>query len=142
MQNERWQVISELDDGHVADLVALYAVQWWSAGRDADGVRRMLAHSPMVIGVVEGDSGRLVAFCRALSDGVYRACIYDVMVDETHQNEGLGRLLMDQLTSHPMIKGVQRVELVCYPDIAPFYEKWGFAEVPPDWVMMVLGARP
>ncbi|MDH5527402.1 MAG: GNAT family N-acetyltransferase [Nitrospirota bacterium] len=137
MQEAHWQEVAELDAAHVTQLTALYARQWWSAARSEPDVRRMLAQTPVVIGMVAPDTGRLAAFCRALSDGVYRATVYDVIVDEAFQGTGLGRRLMDALLAHPLMKDVQRVELVCHPELVPFYETWGFGTIPPDWHMLI-----
>ena len=108
-------------------------MQWWSRGRTPDRVRRMLQHSDVVVAVVEPDSGVLQAFCRALSDGEFRAVVYDVIVHPDHQGEGLGTQLLDALCAHPLIGGVDRVELFCLPELVPYYTRWGFAPVPPGW---------
>jgi ribosomal protein S18 acetylase RimI-like enzyme len=120
-------VVDRLSESQTDDLVALYQKEWWSKGRTLAEVKRMLEGCDIVIGLTDEDSGRLVGFARVISDGVYRASIYDVIVAEELRGQDLGRRLMDTLISHPRLTEVQSVELFCLPEMKPFYEKWGFA---------------
>jgi GNAT superfamily N-acetyltransferase len=116
--------------------------QWWSRQRTVEGINTMLAASSAVVGLIDDDDdgdGTLVAFGRALSDGIYRATIYDLMVDEGYQGSGLGRQLMDSILIHPALAKVARIELACLPELVPFYEKWGLEVVPLEWKQMVKG---
>lgn len=137
-----WRVAHALTPRQVGALCDLYRRQWWSGGRTPAGVRRMLARSPVVVALVDAESGAIGGFCRALSDGVYRAAVYDVMVAEDQQGAGLGKVLLDALMDHPLMAGVERVELVCHPELVPFYEKWGFRETPDDWRTLVRTRTP
>lgn len=132
-----WEVITSFSDAHVDQLCTLYNRQWWSPGRTSAGIRKMLDRSDVAIGLLDPDNGELAGFCRALSDGIYRAVIYDVMVAEAYQKRGLGRALMDVISAHPQIREVDRAELVCLPHLVPFYEKWGFEAAPGDWHAMI-----
>lgn len=103
-----------------------------------EGIMTMLSASAAVVGLIDKD-GTLIAFCRALSDGIYRATIYDVMVAEDQQKTGLGDKLIDTLLAHPALKDVARIELACLPELVPFYQKWGLEVVPEEWKQMVKG---
>ena len=98
----------------------------------------MLSASAAVVGLTD-KNGTLIGFCRALSDGIYRATIYDVIVDEGYQGSGLGKKLMDTILIHPALVNTARIELACLPELVPFYEKWGLEVVPPEWKQMVKG---
>jgi GNAT superfamily N-acetyltransferase len=108
------------------DLMALLRSAWWSATRTPEDVRRLIAGPSLFFFAAERASGRLVAMARALTDGVYKAMVFDVIVLPEHQGAGLGRLVMEELLGHPAVRGAQHVELYCLPDLEPFYERWGF----------------
>ncbi len=48
----------------------------------------MLQNSTFVFGIVKDN--KLVAFCRVLSDFVYKAIIFDVIVDKNYRGESIG----------------------------------------------------
>ena len=121
------RVVEVLDEGQVRQLHSLYQGEWWSAGRTLEEVRTMLAHSDVVVGLCAADTGRLLAFARVLTDGVFKALIFDVIVDRAHRSEGLGHELMDQILGHPALSVVHHFELSCLPELEPFYERWGFS---------------
>lgn len=120
-------LIHQLSDSQIADLHQLYQTTWWSKGRELADIRRMLAHSDHLFGLCEPTTERLVAFARVLSDSVYRALIFDVIVDEAFRGQGLGRQLMDAVVSDPALQGLERLSLICTPEMVPFYEQWGFS---------------
>ena len=129
------RVIHELSERQIHELVDLYQNEWWSNGRTHADVRRMLDGTSVVIALVaEGD--QVVAFSRVLTDGVYWALIFDVIVHPEYRGEGLGRLLLDAIMDHPKVCNVRSVALCCRPELTDFYEKWGFAIEPPDVVWM------
>jgi GNAT superfamily N-acetyltransferase len=111
----------------VDQLLQLYRGEWWSRRRSAADVRRILEGSNAVVAVVETDTGALAAFARVLTDGVYLALILDVIVAPRHRERGVGRLLMDSVLGLPALRHVVSVELVCQPELVPFYAKWGFS---------------
>jgi predicted GNAT family N-acyltransferase len=123
----RYRLIERLEDSHVRELVALYQNEWWSKARKLDDVRSMLAHSDLVFGLVETSSNRLVGFARVLTDRVYRATLFDVIVAGDSRGNELGKLLMDAVTTHPDLATIESLELHCLPELEPFYAKWGFA---------------
>jgi len=126
-----FRCIHRLEDSHVHQLHALYQRQWWSKGRRIEDVRIMLRNCDLIVGLMEENSGNLSAFARAISDRVYKAMIFDVMVDESCRGTGLGRRLINTLLDHPVLREVEHVELYCLPDVAGFYEQWGFTvEIP------------
>lgn len=119
----------EIRDEIGADQVLeLFAAAWWTAGRTAADVTGLLAGSDIVVAAVDRRSGRLVGFARVLTDDVCVAVVLDVIVAPDRRGSGLGALLMDAVVGHPRLAGVGSVELVCQPDLMPFYRRWGFTE--------------
>lgn len=96
---------------------------FWAAGRDPDGLRRMLRGSQAAVSAWDGE--RLVGFGRATSDGAYRAVLWDVVVAGDHKGRGLGRRLVEALVEAPALARTERVYLMT-TNSAGFYERLGF----------------
>jgi predicted GNAT family N-acyltransferase len=110
----------------IEQLWHMYQAEWWSRGRKIEDVRRALQHSDLIFAFCDSETGRLAAFARVLTDYVYKAVIFDVIVDRPHRDTGVGRLLLDAVTSHPALLFVENLELYCRPELVAFYKKWGF----------------
>lgn len=109
----------------------MYQNEWWSRNRTLHDVRRVVEHSDLIFAFCDSESGRLVAFTRVLTDFVYKAFIFDVIVARSHRDLGAGRMLLDAITSHPALLFVEHIELYCRDEMVPFYEKWGFTSALP-----------
>jgi len=120
-----YHFVEQIDDRLRGDLMELYRHEWWTNQRRDEDVARMLQHTDLVVGVCS-DDGRLVGFTRVLTDRVFKAVIFDVIVARDHRGDGLGKRLIDYVLDHPMVAAVRHVELYCKPEMIPFYEKWGF----------------
>lgn len=118
----------ELTEAQTEDLHALYQREWWTEGRELADVRRMLAGTDEIVAFADGETAELVAFARVITDYVYKAWIYDVIVAPDRRGEGLGRRLLDRLLAHPRLADVRDFELYCQPDLVDFYERWGFTD--------------
>ena len=119
--------INTLDEEQAEQLHRIYQHEWWSKGRTLADVKEMLLHSDYVFGICRADSGQLVAFARVLSDRVFRAFIFDVIVAAEYRDQGLGLSLVEQIASHPELSRIQSIQLSCLPEMMPFYQKFGFA---------------
>ena len=98
---------------------------FWAQGRSIPELRRMLAGSAAVVSLWRGR--RLVGFARASSDGVFRAVLWDVVVPEDLQGQGLGRQLVEALLNTPQLQTVERVYLMT-TNSAGFYKQLGFTQ--------------
>ena len=96
---------------------------FWARERNIDDLQMAIANSNPVVTVWDGE--RLIGFARANSDGIYRAGIWDVVVDPDYQGIGLGRKLVQTVLSHPMVSKVERVYLTTTHQQS-FYERIGF----------------
>jgi GNAT superfamily N-acetyltransferase len=122
------EVITRLSPAQIDDLLALYAREWRTQGRTRAAVERMLAASDVVVALCEADTRRLVGFSRVLTDYVYKAILFDVIVAPPARGRGLGRRLLDAVLAHPALAGVRHFELYCRTDVIPFYARWGFRD--------------
>ncbi len=104
-------------------LQALYEHAPWARGRTVEGIRAMLDHTDYHFSAWEGS--RLIGFARVLTDGVYRATLWDVVVHPDDQGRGVGEELVTRVLSHPVLSRVEKFWLNTR-DKFGFYEKFGF----------------
>ncbi|MBA2748096.1 MAG: GNAT family N-acetyltransferase [Tatlockia sp.] len=115
------------DRKSVIDLTQLQALfklgAFWATERKIEDLNIAIENSEPVISV--WDSQKLVGFARATSDGIYRATIWDVVIDPEYRGAGLGRKLVQTVLSHPRMNRVERVYLTTTHQQS-FYERIGF----------------
>jgi GNAT superfamily N-acetyltransferase len=138
--NDSLTLVHELDESQIDQLLQLYHKQWWSKGRSLEDVRTMLNHSSKVYALIDPGTGNLIAFCRVLTDFVFRGLLHDVMVDESRQSQGLGRRLMEAVRNDPDLAKVQSIGLWCKPDLVPLYQKFGFEIANTEYCWMQTGS--
>jgi ribosomal protein S18 acetylase RimI-like enzyme len=98
---------------------------FWAKDRQIEDLKIAIDRSEPVISARDGD--RLIGFGRAISDGIYRATILDVVIDCDYQKLGLGRKLVETILAHPMMNRVERVYLNTTHQQS-FYERLGFEQ--------------
>jgi predicted GNAT family N-acyltransferase len=119
---------SHLSEDQIDDLHRMYQAEWWTEGRERDDIVTMLDGSDYVVAFCDAQTETLVAFSRILTDTVYKALIFDVIVSAEHRGNGLGRMLMDAIIEHPALSEVEHFELYCLEEMVPFYENWEFSD--------------
>ena len=124
---DKYRIVETLTESQVSDLMDLYKNEFWSDKRTRDDVVKMLASTDVIIGLVD-ECDRLIGIIRVLTDFVYRAMIFDVIIKQTHRKMGLGAKLMDAVLNHPKLQTVEHFYLNCLPNMMPFYERWGFSD--------------
>ncbi|NTG45392.1 GNAT family N-acetyltransferase [Rhizobium rhizogenes] len=117
-----------LNASQVDQLVELFQAEWWTKGRTKADVVTVLASGGPVFAFIDPAGDELVAFARAMTDGVYKAMIFDIIVKSTWRNTGLGGLLMETVMNDPTLVNIKHRELYCLEEMVPFYEKWGFTD--------------
>ncbi len=119
---------SDVPAHRIPELTDLLRTAWWMTDRTPADVQHLLQHSDLVIAITHQPTNQLVGFVRVLTDYAYVALILDVIVAEPHRGSGVGAVLLDAVVSHPALADVRSLELVCQPDLIPFYRRWGFTE--------------
>jgi GNAT superfamily N-acetyltransferase len=117
-----------LEPERLPQLMDLYASEWWTASRTASDVARTIAASDLVFALIDRPTDRLVGFARVLTDDTYLAVVLDVIVAADARHSGLGAMLLDAIVQHPRLAAIRSLELVCQPDLMPFYRRWGFSD--------------
>ena len=124
---DKYRIVETLTESQVSELMDLYKNEFWSDKRTRQDVVKMLASTDVIIGLVD-ECDRLIGITRVLTDFVYRAMIFDVIIKPTHRKMGLGAKLMDAVLNHPKLQTVEHFYLNCLPNMMPFYERWGFSD--------------
>jgi predicted GNAT family N-acyltransferase len=125
-----------LTDPQIEQLHELYQGEWWSKGRSLEDTRDAVRNSSLVFGFVEPLTGRLIGFCRVLTDFTFRATVYDVIVAPEFRGQGLGQRIMKSVLAHPRLQRVGSITLACTKLMTRFYERFGFSTMPDDVVWM------
>lgn len=120
----------------LAKLLELYRYAVWAKDRTEEETKAVLSNSSLVFTLWEKE--RLVAFARVLTDFVFRAAIYDVIVHPDVQRKGVGKALIYKVLTYPALKTVPVFHLLTR-DKRQFYEKLGFVTAPErDYSAMIL----
>ncbi len=126
MKDRSIQFSESRADVDIYQLQALFNKSaFWAIDRNIEDLKMAIDRSEPVISV--RDSDRLIGFARATSDGIYRATIWDVVIDCDYQKLGLGRKLIETLLSHPTMNRVERIYLNTTHQQS-FYERIGFKQ--------------
>ncbi len=109
------------------DLYQLQALfnksAFWAINRRIEDLEIAIDRSEPVISAIDGTT--LVGFARATSDGIYRATIWDVVIDCDYQGLGLGRQIVETILTHPCMLRVEKIYLNT-TNQQGFYERIGF----------------
>ncbi len=105
-----------------SELLKLFSQTSWAKGRSIEGITLLLNNTKEYI--VIRDGSQLIGFGRALTDGIYRAMLDDIVVDMNYRKQGLGEIIVKNLLDQ--IDGVEQVFLNTKPELEGFYENYGF----------------
>jgi N-acetylglutamate synthase-like GNAT family acetyltransferase len=109
---------------NLAQLQHLFNIgTFWAQGRKLEDLSKAISYSEPVISI--SDAEKLIGFARAISDGIYRATIWDVVIHPEYRGFGLGSELIKTVLNHPKLRFVERVYLMTTYQQG-FYEKIGF----------------
>ncbi len=128
----------QLDSEQLEQLCGLFEVAaFWAKHRQPGEMAQVIAHSKPVVTAWNGK--QLIGFSRAMSDGLFRATIWDVVIHPDYQGAGLGRRLVETIIAHPHMNRVERTYLMTTHQ-QRFYERIGFEQN--SSTTMVLHHRP
>jgi ribosomal protein S18 acetylase RimI-like enzyme len=98
---------------------------FWATERTISGLAIAISNSKPVVTAWDGD--RLIGHARATSDGIYRANIWDVVIDPEYRGVGLGKKLVKTVLEHSNMCNVERIYLMTTHQ-QKFYEQIGFEQ--------------
>jgi ribosomal protein S18 acetylase RimI-like enzyme len=110
-------------DGIVPDRLQGFFVGWPNPP-DPETHLRLLRGSDEIVLAIDSDSGQVIGFVNAVTDGVLAAYIPLLEVLPEYQKRGIGRELMLRLLGR--LNDLYMIDLLCDRDVQPFYQKVGF----------------
>ena len=99
---------------------------FWAKNRTINDLKKCLANSDVIISI--WSDREIVGFGRALSDGVYRGVLWDIIIDKNHQGNGYGKLIVKNLLNSKKIKNTKKIYLMT-TNKKLFYSQIDFKEV-------------
>ena len=104
----------------------LDANAFWAKSRTIRDLKKCLANSDVIISLWIGSE--IVGFGRALTDGIYRGVLWDIVIDQNHQGKGFGSLIVKNLLCSKEIKDTKKIYLMT-TNKKIFYSQFDFKEV-------------
>ena len=120
------KIITEFTEENIKQVHQLFEQEWWCKDRSLEDTENCVRGSQVCIGLID-DNENLVGFTRIISDFIYKAFIFDVIVCSSYRGAGLGKKLMHLIESHEKLKQVKHFELYCLPEMEAFYGSFGFS---------------
>ncbi len=121
------------DDADRVDVDAVWQFlstqAYWGRWRRREDLAAQVRSAWRVVGVYRCDSGALVGFARAVSDGVSLAYLADVFITPGHRGRGLGKLLVAVMIDRGAGAGFHW--LLHTADAHSMYAGFGFAPANP-----------
>ncbi|MEI4526044.1 GNAT family N-acetyltransferase [Priestia megaterium] len=100
-----------------------HSVGW--TNHNEEKIKKVFQSSSVV--AIAYDENKITGFGRALSDGVFNAAIYDVVIDKEYQNKGIGQQIIENLLAQ--LDDISCVHLVSTAGNEEFYKKAGFRKM-------------
>ena len=99
---------------------------FWAKSRTIKDLKKCLANSDVIVSLWVGNE--IVGFGRALTDGIYRCVLWDIVIDQKYQGNGFGKLIVQSLLSSKKIKNTEKLYLMT-TNKKLFYSQLNFKEV-------------
>ena len=99
---------------------------FWAKNRTIKDLKQCLANSDVIVSLWVRNE--IVGFGRALTDGIYRGVLWDIVIDQNHQGKGFGKLIVKSLLSSKKIKNTKKLYLMT-TNKKLFYSQMDFKEV-------------
>jgi len=99
---------------------------FWARNRTINDLKKCLANSDVIISLWVGNE--IVGFGRALTDGIYRGVLWDIVIDQNHQGKGYGKLIVENLLSSKKIKKTKKIYLMT-TNKKLFYSQFDFKQI-------------
>ncbi|HVW21711.1 MAG TPA: GNAT family N-acetyltransferase [Opitutaceae bacterium] len=96
---------------------------YWAESRSLATVQASLRHS-VCFGAYLREGTRQIGFARVVTDHATFSWICDVIVDERHRGQGVGKALMAAVMAHPSVQST--TNLLGTRDAHGLYERFGF----------------
>ena len=119
------KIVEKLNQKQITQLHSLYLQEWWCKDRTLTQTQEVVNNSSLLVGIVD-ENNNLIAFSRVVSDYIFKAFVFDIIVAKEHRGKGLSDKLINTILKHPTLEKIPDIELYCLPEMEKFYSKYGF----------------
>ena len=106
---------------------------FWASNRKLKNIKTMLKQSDIVVSLWK--QKKLIGFGRCLTDHIYRAVLWDIVISNNYKGRGYGRLLINKIINSKELISVEKIYLMTTNQKA-FYEKNGFRDSYPQVLLI------
>tara|TARA_B100000965_G_C19527824_1_gene729706 strand:+ start:659 stop:1114 length:456 start_codon:yes stop_codon:yes gene_type:complete len=95
----------------------------WANQRCAKDIKKMIAKSNIIVSA--WDKKKMIGFGRATTDEIYRATLWDIVVDKNYQRLGIGGKIINLIINDKNLIQVEKIYIMT-TQCEKFYMKMGF----------------
>jgi ribosomal protein S18 acetylase RimI-like enzyme len=118
------RIHSDFSKVNLNEMKEIYSSVGWT--KHTKEIIKQVFEASNVIALVTVN-GRIIGFGRAMTDGVFNAAIYDVIVHTEFQKQGIARQIMEYLLDK--LSNVSCVHLISTSGNEDFYKKLGLKRI-------------
>ena len=118
------RIHSDFSNVNLDEMKEIYSSVGWT--KHTKEIIRQVFEASNVIALVTVN-GRIIGFGRAMTDGVFNAAIYDVIVHPEFQKQGIARQIMEYLLNK--LSNISCVHLISTSGNEDFYKKLGLKRI-------------
>lgn len=118
------EIHTDFNNADLDEMKEVYASVGWM--KHTNEIIQQVFETSNVIAIVKVD-GRIVGFGRGMTDGIFNAAIYDVVVHKDFQGQGIAKKIMEFLLEK--LSNVSCVHLISTTGNEGFYRKHGFKQL-------------
>ena len=95
----------------------------WANQRCKKDIKKMISKSNIIVSA--WDHKQMIGFGRATTDQIYRATLWDVVVDKNYQRLGIGKRIINLIINDKNLIQVEKIYIMT-TQCEKFYVKMGF----------------
>ncbi|PFP29362.1 GNAT family N-acetyltransferase [Bacillus sp. AFS073361] len=118
------RIHSDFSKVNLDEMKEIYSSVGWT--KHTKEIIKQVFEASNVIALVTVN-GRIIGFGRAMTDGVFNAAIYDVIVHPEFQKQGIARQIMEYLLDK--LSNISCVHLISTSGNEDFYKKLGLKRI-------------
>ncbi|MDO6620912.1 GNAT family N-acetyltransferase [Shewanella sp. 10N.286.51.B2] len=131
--NKGYVISTDQNKLDISVIHGFISQSYWAKGVPITVLAKAIEHS-LCFGVFT-DQGEQVGFARLITDRATFAYLADVFITDQHRGNGLSKLLIEKVISHPDIQGLRRMMLATR-DAHGLYAQYGFLPVDNPEILM------
>ena len=95
----------------------------WASQRNKKDIKKMISKSNVIVSA--WNNQKMIGFGRATTDEIYRATLWDIVVDQNYQRLGIGKKIIKSIINDKHLIQVEKIYIMT-TECEEFYLKMGF----------------